>query len=340
MPSDRIGEDRELLDRVRRGKSIKDFETFRRREDGRDLHVALSLSPICNRAGSIIGATEIARDITERRRAEAVLRASEARFAAMFHQAVIGVALVDGGGRFVMANQYLFMANQYFCDILGRRESEVVGLRVLEVTHPEDRAANIKALKTLLGTVNLDEVPAEFAELVTRAVGDPIQVRFERAPDLLLCRVDPAQFQAALLNLAVNARDAMPEGGELVIETRNIDIDTMQAARLPEIAAGTYVGVTVSDTGSGVPPDILDRIFEPFFTTKTVGKGTGLGLAQVYGFVRRSGGTIRVDSEIGRGTAFQILLPAIGEAGSVSDLSSQPVAMPSGHQSVLVVEDG
>ena len=105
-----------------------------------------------------------------------------------------------------------------------------------------------------------------------------------------------------MLNLAVNARDAMPEGGELVIETRNVEIDAEQAARLPEIAAGAYVRVSVIDSGSGIAPELLDRIFEPFFTTKKAGKGTGLGLAQVYGFVRQSGGTIRVDSELGRGT--------------------------------------
>ena len=150
---------------------------------------------------------------------------------------------------------------------------------------------------------------------MARAVGDPIRVRYKRRRNLLPCRVDPAQFQAAVLNLAVNARDAMPEGGELVIETRNIDLDAQQAARLSEIAAGAYVGVSVSDTGSGIPRELLDRIFEPFFTTKTVGKGTGLGLAQVYGFVCQSGGAITVDSDVGRGTTIQILLPAIAEAG-------------------------
>ena len=142
-PPERIGEERDLLERVRHGSSVKDFETYRRRKDGRELHLALSITPIRDRAGSIIGATKIARDIAERRRAEGALRASEARFAAIFHQAVVGVAVLDTTGRFVMVNQH-------FCDILGRTEAEVLALRVPEVTHPEDRAANIRVLRTLL----------------------------------------------------------------------------------------------------------------------------------------------------------------------------------------------
>ncbi|MGE0258123.1 MAG: PAS domain S-box protein [Alphaproteobacteria bacterium] len=475
IPADRIDEERDLLERVRGGDGVTEFETFRRRKDGRELHLALSVTAIRDRAGAIIGVTKIARDITKRRRAEAVLRASEARFAAMFHQAVVGVTVLDTAGRFLMANQH-------FCDILGRTEAELLRLRIADVTHPEDRAANIRMLRTLLAenqsyvidkryvrpdgsivwvnvaasliadpetgerqilgvvqditerkeaelallrlnetleqrveqrtreremvkqqlhqaqkmeaigqltggvahdfnnlltiiggnlellerlvgrddpragklvetalrgveraeklieqllafarrqslrprTVDLAGILAESAELVAHAVGNSISVCYRRQRNLLRCRVDPAQFQAAVLNLSVNARDAMPEGGELVIETRNIDLDAAQAARLSEIGAGAYVGVSVSDTGGGIAPELLDRIFEPFFTTKTVGKGTGLGLAQVYGFVRQSGGAITVDSEVGRGTTIQILLPAVAEAGGIPNRSERP----------------
>ena len=145
--------------------------------------------------------------------------------------------------------------------------------------------------------------------LVCRAVGSEIDVRFNMFESLWHCRVDPNQLESAILNLAINARDAMPKGGSLTIATDNNVLDADAASGRGEIAPGRYVGVTMTDTGIGMPQDVLSRVFEPFFTTKEVGKGSGLGLSQVYGFVRQSGGHVAIQSDPGKGTAVRLYLP-------------------------------
>jgi CheY-like chemotaxis protein len=150
--------------------------------------------------------------------------------------------------------------------------------------------------------------------------------------------VDPGQLVTAIVNLAVNARDVMPDGGKLTIETKNVFLDEAYADEHSEVVPGAYVMIAVSDTGPGIPAAIRDRVFEPFFTTKGVGKGTGLGLSMVYGFVKQSGGHIKLYSEEGHGTTFKIYLPRAGTA--VIDSAEGPL-MPvvGGHETILVVED-
>jgi signal transduction histidine kinase/CheY-like chemotaxis protein len=145
--------------------------------------------------------------------------------------------------------------------------------------------------------------------LVCRAVSSEIDVRFNRLASLWHCRVDPNQLESAILNLAINARDAMPKGGSLTITTENEVLDSDAGSDPAEIVAGRYVCVTMTDTGVGMPQDILSHIFEPFFTTKEVGKGSGLGLSQVYGFARQSGGHIAIQSIVGKGTTVRLYLP-------------------------------
>jgi CheY-like chemotaxis protein len=197
-------------------------------------------------------------------------------------------------------------------------------------------------------TLSLNHLVEEFRNLIERAVGDTIEVRLQCDLGLWLCRVDPAQFQSAILNLAVNARDAMPNGGDFIIETCNIEIGDDRAAHLPEIASGPYVCVSVIDTGSGIAPDAIGKIFEPFFTTKDIGKGTGLGLSQVYGFVRQSEGTITVESDVDNGATFRIYFPrvAASEEAPVTHTTLLTVdEMPrsqeasKGSETILVVED-
>ena len=134
-----------------------------------------------------------------------------------------------------------------------------------------------------------------------------LDLNFE--PDLWSARIDTSQFEAAILNLVVNARDAMPQGGRVEITTGNVVIDAAEARRSPDLTAGAYVLVRVADTGSGMDPDVAAHAFEPFFTTKEVGKGTGLGLSQVYGFIKQSGGHVVIDSAPGVGTTFRLYLP-------------------------------
>ena len=185
-------------------------------------------------------------------------------------------------------------------------------------------------------TVNLNRVIKDFGDLLRGAAGDHVQVQFLLSPTVDPCRVDPAQFQAALLNLVVNARDAMPEnGGRVSIETDSVTLDAGDSV---DVAPGRYVRVTVSDTGRGMPPEVAERAFEPFYTTKEVGKGSGLGLSQVYGFVKQSGGHIELSSEPGVGTTVRLCLPRADEVPAENAEASVRTAAAKS-ETVLVVED-
>ncbi len=157
--------------------------------------------------------------------------------------------------------------------------------------------------------LDVNPLLADFAGLVRQAVGAPVAVAFDPSPSLPACRTDPAQLEAAVLNLAINARDAMPEGGRLRISTGVADLDCADLAGNPEAQPGRFVTICVADTGVGMPAEVVDKAFEPFFTTKPIGQGTGLGLSQVYGFARQSGGHVTLHSTPGEGTAITIYLP-------------------------------
>src|SRR5262249_37308681 len=184
--------------------------------------------------------------------------------------------------------------------------------------------------------VDANQLVSEFQGIIRKAVGEACRVKVWTNEGLWLCHVDPARLETALLNLALNARDAMPNGGVLDIEMKNVIVPE---GSVPGCPAGSYVRLSVRDTGFGMPPEVRDRAFEPFFTTKEVGKGTGLGLSMVYGFVRQSGGHIAIESASGRGTTVALYLP---KATQKSDAEMEGVpsdAFPAGSERVLVVED-
>src|SRR5215470_9325629 len=174
--------------------------------------------------------------------------------------------------------------------------------------------------------------------MLSRVIGEDIELIASLHPSLMAVKADPGQIEQVLINLAVNARDAMPQGGRLAMETSNLDIETDQARDL-DVLPGKYVMLRVSDTGSGMDAATVAHVFEPFFTTKPMGKGTGLGLSTVYGIVKQSGGGIRVESEPGRGTAVRIYLPATeaDRRGQASRLTASNVA--GGLETILVAED-
>jgi len=184
--------------------------------------------------------------------------------------------------------------------------------------------------------VNANELISEFEGLIRQAVGGACEVKLRTDEPLWLCHIDPPLLETALLNLALNGRDAMPNGGVLKIETRNVILDEGAVAGcLP----GSYVKVSVTDTGCGMPPEVRDRVFEPFFTTKEVGKGTGLGLSMVYGFVRQSGGHIAIESAPGAGTTVALYLPKARQKLDAEVEAVQTQAIPGGSERILVVED-
>lgn len=194
------------------------------------------------------------------------------------------------------------------------------------------------ARRSVLGSevVVVDELLAASEDLLRRVLGDTVVLELVTAPGLWACRIDPVQFEAAIVNLAVNARDAMPHGGKFRIATGNVEA----APEHPGSAPAAHVLIEISDTGVGMEPEVAARAFEPFFTTKDIGRGTGLGLSQVYGFVTQSGGHIAIESEVGRGSTVRIHLPRAAAAPAPPELprARQPDA-PTGHETILVVED-
>ena len=188
---------------------------------------------------------------------------------------------------------------------------------------------------------DVGQLVSNFADLLRRTLGEPIELRILVTGSAHLAVVDAPQLQNALLNLVINARDAMPHGGNLTIEISHVRLDADYAQMYPEIRTGRYVLIAVSDTGSGMSEEVRQRAFEPFFTTKPTGAGTGLGLSMVYGFVKQSGGNIQLYSELGRGTSVRIFLPL----ADAIQLSAKPVSategagMPRGSETILVVED-
>jgi PAS domain S-box-containing protein len=177
------------------------------------------------------------------------------------------------------------------------------------------------------------------AELMQRSIGESIEVRMKLAVDLAHTRVDPGQLENAILNLVINARDAMPQGGRIMVETTNVELDAAFCAARPPLEPGSHVMVSVTDTGTGIEPDVLPRVFEPFFTTKESGKGSGLGLSMVHGFSEQSGGATAIESELGRGTVVRIYLPACDDEGATHEDTIVRKNAPRGSETILVVED-
>jgi signal transduction histidine kinase/ActR/RegA family two-component response regulator len=187
--------------------------------------------------------------------------------------------------------------------------------------------------------IDINVLVSGMVDLLARAIGEDIQVRTDLSPVSLCAKVDPGQLENSLLNLAVNARDAMPDGGALTLETSDVVLDSQYAERSPDVTPGSYVMLAVSDTGTGMPPEVALRAFEPFFTTKEVGKGSGLGLSMVYGFVKQSGGHVTIYSEPGHGTTVKIYFPLVaGESAKPMAVDDANIPLGQG-ETVLVVED-
>jgi CheY-like chemotaxis protein len=237
-----------------------------------------------------------------------------------------------------------------FGEILQEQVADDVTAResILEILKAGEKAASLtrqllafSRQQVLEPTVlELNRTITETEKMLKRIIGEDVTLDTELAPDLGRVKADQGQIEQVILNLAVNARDAMPEGGKLVIGTRNIEIDAAHAQRYPyPVKPGPYVMLSVIDTGTGMDSTTQAHMFEPFFTTKEKGKGTGLGLATVYGIVKQSGGYIDVASEVGRGTAFRIYLPRVDEEAVPQVKTPEPATAHLAHKTLLVVED-
>jgi PAS domain S-box-containing protein len=187
--------------------------------------------------------------------------------------------------------------------------------------------------------LDLNRQLAGITDLMQRTLGESVEVRMVQSPQLWHTRVDSGQFENAILNLAINARDAMSHGGRLTVRTQNVGLDAQFCRDHPQVEPGEYVSISVTDTGSGIEPEVLARVFEPFFTTKESGKGSGLGLAMVHGFAEQAGGIATIESKLGRGTTVTILLPRCREQQSMREDTIVTKFSPGGSESILVVED-
>ncbi len=465
IPPELHDSERDILDHIRRGERVDFADTVRIRKDGTRINIALTVSPVWDSSGVVIGASSIKRDITQRKRAEAELALREQRYRALVRATTTVEWLATPEGH-ITGEQASW--GQY----TGQTAEERAGLGWTNAIHPDDRqnfrtgwrearerraiwetrvrlwseqhrgyrhvvlrtvpnlapdgtvlewigaitdiedrwlaeerlrhADRMESVGRLAGGVaheannqmtvilgsadflgrsletesarvdlehirraarrtaaitqqllafsrrqllqpqvlDLNAVVSALEPILQRALGEISQVKLRLAEDLHAVRADPGQLDQVLLNLALNARDAMPEGGTLTVETVNTTVDEHHATAkaVEPVAPGQYVALVVTDTGMGMDRDTMEHVFEPFFTTKPVGQGTGLGLATVYGIVKQSGGFVSVFSEPGHGSSFRIYLPvaAVGresEGGSASGLRG------GGHETVLVAED-
>ena len=451
-------------DTLRAGHDVPLFyETELIRKDRTKISVEVNSTSVV-RGGEIIARLAVARDITQRKQAEAAVRESEERFRATFEQAAVGIAHADIAGRWLRMNQQL-------CEILGYTQEELRTLTFQEITHPDDLDTDLTAHRRLLANeiqsyatekrfvkkggsivwvhltvsfardaagepqywiaviqdiserkrleqellhaqklegvgqlaggiahdfnnvltviigrsylilrrlrpadplyrhfeviqktadraagltqqllafsrkqvlqpkvVDLNMLVGQSATMLTRLIGEDIELTFVPGEDLGRVRVDPGQLEQVIVNLAVNARDAMPQGGRLTIETGNVALDETYAARHVGVVPGAHVMLAVSDTGTGMDAATKARMFEPFFTTKGPGEGTGLGLATAYGIIAQSGGHVRVYSEVGSGTSFKMYLPRVSGPADTLEAAA-PIAMPSGVETILLIED-
>ncbi|WP_439369102.1 PAS domain S-box protein [Bradyrhizobium sp. DASA03120] len=460
MPDDQLEDIAENLARTRNGEVIDQQEAVRLHKNGQPIDVVLSQVPLRSTDGKIIGASKVARDVTERKRAEMALNREIEERQRIFETSQDLILVTDGFGNFIQVSPSVKT-------ILGFSPEDMVGHSAIEFIHPDDlektrgemRAARRGAVKrsfearyyhrdghevtlnwmgtwsepvkrhffigrdltekqaaeaqlrqvqkmdaigqltggvahdfnnvltVITGTIGIladavadrpelaaitkliddaaergaqltkhllafarkqplqpreidvNALALEAAKLLHPTLGEQITIMPQLTEDAWPTLVDPGQLSTAILNLALNARDAMPDGGTLVLETRNVFLDDGYASMNPDVTAGNYVMIAVSDTGSGIPADLIDRVFDPFFTTKEVGKGTGLGLSMVFGFVKQSGGHIKIYSEEGHGTSVKIYLPRSNGVQETEFEALQSVPLAGGDEKILIVED-
>jgi len=297
------------------------------------------VQPLQSNEGETLGVIGVALDVTDRQRLADQLRQS---------QKMQAIGELAGGVAHDFNN--LLMVVKGHSEMLLDRLSDSSPLRhgIEQMQSASERAAGLTrqllafSRKQVLQprVLDLNEVVAGMIQMVSRVIGEDIELEFLPCLNLGRVKADPSQMEQVVLNLVVNARDAMPEGGQLTIETSNIEIDRSYAASHPGgMEPGPYVMLTVSDTGCGMDAKTQARIFEPFFTTKGQGKGTGLGLATVYGVVKQSGGFIWVYSEVGHGTTFKIHLPQVYSEAETAAAENNSSGTAAGTETILFVED-
>ncbi len=336
-PAERQDEIPAILEKIRRGERVEYFESVRVTKDKRILNVSISVSPIHDSEGKVVGASTIARNITAQKKIEDQLRQS---------QKMEAVGRLAGGVAHDFNN---LLGIVTACSELLRHRVDDANIEYLDnIREAAKRGSSLtrqllafsrrQPVQTQM--LDLNDRLREVSKLLRPLMGDDVEIALLPRSETAIVEADPSQLDQIVMNLAVNARDAMPRGGKLILETGEFDCDESFSREHPTMAPGQYVMLAVSDNGVGMDEPTRSRVFEPFFTTKETGKGTGLGLATVYGIVKRSAGHILVYSELGHGTTFKIYLPSAAHKLK-TDPENRTEALPPRRENVevLLVED-
>ena len=300
-------------------QELRNFQTRRRRKDGNLIDLSLSSTQFHDVNGGGSGFVFLVDDITERKTLEHQLRQS---------QKMEAVGQLTGG----LAHDFNNLLSIIICSLELLREKLLPQSDDLELCDMALKSSlhGVELIKQLLAfsrkqnleprRIEVNQLVENMKSLLARALGEHIEILFEEKAGLWSAVADPVQLETAVVNLATNARDAMPDGGRLVIQTENTSLDRAYADQFPDLNAGDFVMLSITDSGQGMTPETVERAFDPFFTTKPAGVGTGLGLSMVFGFVKQSGGHVRIYSEVGQGTTVRLYLPRAG----VHQLPSAP----------------
>ena len=337
IPPELHAEEQEILAQIARGEHVAHYETPRVRKDGQRITIALTVSPIRDAGGALIGASAIKRDITRQHSLEEQLRHS---------QQLDAIGQLAGGVAHDFNNVLAAISGYVGLLLRGLGPADARRNDALGIQEAVERGASLTQQLLAFGRkqvmqpelVDLREVLDDTGRMLQRLIGEHIDLAIVPGPILSPVLCDRGQLNQVIVNLALNARDAMPRGGRLTIEARDVPLTEEYSASHLGVTAGHYVLLAITDTGAGMTPEVQARIFEPFFTTKPQGKGTGLGLSTVFGIVKQLGGHIFVYSEPGQGTTFKVYLP---RAEGAVLATPGPAAEPDvgGTETVLLVED-
>ena len=338
IPEEHHPSERFILSQLRRGEAVEFSESERIRKDGSRIWISLSVSPVRDQSGTIIGAASIKRDITEHRELTEHLRETQRLHAVgqlaggIAHEANNQMSVVLGGAQFLLRRTDLPQAARDDVEFI-RQAAE----RTAAITQQLLAFSRRQVLQ--FQDVDLNAILRSLEPVLRRALTEDHELVVRLGLRGGTVRADPRQLEQVLLNLMLNARDAMPDGGRVTLETREVTVSAERAGDPARIPKGSYAVFVVTDTGHGMDARTLERAFEPFFTTKEVGQGTGLGLSVVHGIVTQTGGYIHVDSQPGKGATFALYFP-ISVADRTAQATVATIALPGNHGRVaLVVED-